>query len=61
MPSVFSFPVLGPKKANEIKKNTFVISSTLHRDDGSFICFVDNTALAADQVYKKITFKRFLA
>ena len=43
----FIFPVLAPKKAKKIK-----ISSTMHRDDGSFICFVDNTTLAAYRVYK---------
>ena len=26
----------------------------MHRDDGSFICFVDNTAFVADRVYLTI-------
>jgi len=43
----FQLLVLHPNK----KKHTFVFSSTLHRDDGSFVCFVDKIAVPADQVY----------
>ena len=46
---VFSFLVLDVSQ-KENKENNVVFSSTLHRDDGRFICSVDKTALAPDQV-----------
>lgn len=39
------------KRSKIKKKKTLSSFYTLHRGDGSFICFVDNTKLAADQVY----------
>ena len=47
--SVFSFLVLDISQ-KENKENNFVSSSTLHRDDGRFVCSVDKTALTPDQV-----------